>query len=144
MDPVDFREKWTEFSTEREALVKRRDEIELELHEIRGKLKHLDKVLENLLPLSDLTNFAAIEISNLGITDAIRRILQTNKGKKFGAGEIREELQGWRYDLSGLTAPMASIYKILSRLAEKPEEVTREKDGLRVYYTWVGDDEIPF
>ena len=43
---------------------------------------------------------------------------------------------------------MASIYKILARLADDSNEVERDKDEGRVYYRWkhpaITDDDIPF
>jgi hypothetical protein len=139
METSDFYKTWEALNEERQSLAVRRDEIELELSEIRVKLQHLDKVLEHLLPLADLSMFVC-EINHLGLTDAIRTILQMKKDERFSAADVHTKLQDEGYDLSSLTAPMASIYKILSRLAEKPEEVRREKeeDG-RVYYTWVAD-----
>lgn len=142
METSDFYRAWETLNQERQALTTRRDELELELIEIRAKLSHLEQVLDHLLPLTDI-NFCVSEIAQLGLTDAIRRVLQNNKDKKLSATDVRTQLVNEGYDLSSLTAPMASVYKILSRLAEQPEEVRREKeeDG-RVFYTWVAD--FPF
>jgi len=138
METSDFYHAWESLNKERQSLTKRRDDLELELSEIRTKLSHLAKALEHLLPLTDI-NFCVTEITQLGLTDAIRNVLQTNKDKKFSATDVRTKLVEEGYDLSSLTAPMASIYKILGRLAEKPEEVQREKEDGRVYYRWIAD-----
>jgi hypothetical protein len=50
------------------------------------------------------------------------------------------------FDLSRLSAPMASIYKILSRLVDDSQlEREKQEDG-RMGYQWKGirDEDIPF
>jgi len=120
----------------------RRDALEMEVHELRKKIEHLDKALDHLMPLADMGIFVP-DINDLGLTDAVRRVLTSCANQRFSASDVRKRLTDDGYDLSGLTAPMASIYKILSRLAEKPDECKREKEDGRVYYTWIGE-EIPF
>jgi hypothetical protein len=137
MEPSEFFQVWESVNNEKQRLVVRRDEIEMELHEIRNKLKHLDATLEHLTPLADMGDFVP-DITQLGLTDAVRRILEESE-LPLAAADIRKQLNDRNYDLSGLSAPMASIYKVLSRLAEKHDEVKRQKDGNgRVYYEWIG------
>jgi hypothetical protein len=140
MQSKEFYETWATLNKEQQALITRRDEMELELSEIRIKIQHLEKILENLAPLADMSMFVS-EISQLGLTEAIRRILGTNANEKLSPTDVRQKLLDEGYDLSSLTAPMASIYKILSRLAENSKEVQREKDERgRVRYQWVSED----
>jgi hypothetical protein len=138
MESSDFLKYWEALNAERLRLVARRDEIEMELNETKTKIRHLDATMEHLLPLADLGMFVP-EITQLGITDAVRRIMQMNKDVRLSATDVRTKLKEQGYDTSGLTAPMASIYKILSRLSENPEEMRREKEEGRVYYTWIAD-----
>jgi hypothetical protein len=71
------------------------------------------------------------------------RCVLNNSDKRLSAQDIREQLTLKGYDLSGLSAPMASIYTILRRLSD--DEVEREKEDGRVYYKWKKqDDDIPF
>jgi hypothetical protein len=144
MEPSDFAKTWSDIWAERQSLLARRTDLETDLCEIRTKISHLDEVLSHLGPLagvSDTTNLPA-----LGITDAVRVVLQ-GADNRLSATEIRKELLDKGYDLSGLSEPMASIYKILSRLVES-EEVEREKEEGRVYYKWkvppITDEDIPF
>jgi|SRR5271163_3603091 len=142
MEPKEFYKHWEALQAERERLAARRDEIEMELHETKTKIRHIDSALDHLMPLADLGMLVS-EITQLGLTDAVRRIFQMNKDVRLSATDVRNKLKEEGYDLSDLTAPMASIYKILSRLSDNPEEMRREKEDGRVYYTWIADF-IPF
>jgi hypothetical protein len=142
MEPLEFYKHWEALQAERQRLTARRDEIEMELHETKTKIRHIDIAMEHLMPLADMGMFVS-EITQLGLTDAVRRIMQMNKDVRLGATDVRNKLKEQGYDTSGLTAPMASIYKILSRLSENPEEMRREKEEGRVYYTWIADF-LPF
>jgi hypothetical protein len=144
METSDFAKTWSEIWAERQSLFNRRTELETDLCEIRTKISHLDEVLSHLGPLAGMANSESLPA--LGITDAIRSILHGSE-VRLSAPDIRKELSEKGYDLSGLSAPMASIYKILSRL-EGSDEVEREKEEGRVYYKWkvppISDEDIPF
>ena len=145
METVDYHKTWSAIYAERGELLSRRTELENELVEIRNSISHLDEILDHLAPLAGLA-VDGKSIAKLGLTDAIRAILRA-KGERLSPQDIRQRLvDDEGYDLSSLTAPMASIYKILNRLAIA-EEITRDKteDG-SVFYKWNGisDDDIPF
>jgi uncharacterized protein YhaN len=145
MDADDIRQTYWKFVSERTDLCGRRAELEAELSETRNKITHLDQVLEHLASLSGITDTSG-SVSRLGLTDAIRTVVQVNR-ERFSPQDVKQRLQDRGYDLSDLTAPMASIYKVLSRLAENPEEqLGREKEDGRIYYKYTGvtDDENPF
>ncbi|HWZ84070.1 MAG TPA: hypothetical protein VNW47_15685 [Terriglobales bacterium] len=146
MDASHFQQTWAAISQERSNLVNRRTELETELVEVRNKIKHLTEVLNHLGPLAELPYYSDDEISNLGITDAVRLVFRYND-EKFSPQDVRKQLGEKGYDMSSLTAPMASIYKILSRL-EEAGEIEREKEEGRVYYKWksppITEDDIPF
>lgn len=150
--PVDYQKQWVELQTELMEFTARRTTLETELSEVNTAIAHLEKILDHLQPLAGIVDDNGI--SALGITEAIRRVL---KGAKtpMSAQDIRRTLESKSFDLSGLTAPMASIYKILSRLVEDSGEAEREKDeNGRVFYRWkandsgesteITDDGIPF
>jgi chromosome segregation ATPase len=145
MEPAEFTKMWSELRAEKTRLLNQRTEIETELSEINNKLAHLSETLTHLDPLTDNPHSSG-EIAGLGITDAVRTILKTSS-EKLSAKDVEQQLQNNGYDLSGLTAPMASIYKILNRL-DLAGEVNREKEEGRVYYTWkfppITDEDIPF
>jgi hypothetical protein len=149
MDPEDFEKTWSELTDVRGELQDRRVILETELNEVIVKLNHLDEVLSHLAPLAG-HHYDADNLSGLGITDAIRMILQSSD-ERMSATEVRKALQERGFDLSGLSAPMASIYKILSRLVNDSNEVERETDEGRVFFIWkrpppspISDEDIPF
>ncbi len=145
MDAADIRQTYWNFMNERNELFSRRADLEAELSETRNKISHLDQVLDHLASLSGIT-YTGGGISALGLTDAIRTVIHANNDR-FSPQDVKQRLQERGYDLSDLTAPMASIYKVLSRLADNPEErLEREKEEGRIFYKYSGitDDEIPF
>lgn len=147
MNTEDFKAKYWELDEERRELIGRRTDLETELVEVRNKITHLDEVLSHLAPLADLPFYEDDTVSGLGITDAIRYVLKMSD-ERLSAQDVRQQLSAKGYDLSPLTAPMASIYKILGRI-EESGEVIREKEEGRVYYKWkndgpISDEDIPF
>ena len=69
--------------------------------------------------------------------------------ERMSAAEVRRSLVDSGFDMSGQTAPIASIYKVLSRLAADGGDVEREKeDDGSVFFKWkrdeITDDDIPF
>jgi len=145
MNTTDFAKTYSELSTQRKNEIDRRTELETELIEVRNRITHLDEVLSHLAPLADIY-VDPDSITGLGLTDATRKILLI-ADEKMTAQDIRKRLQELDYDFSGLTAPMASLYKILSRL-EEADEVKREKEDGRMFFSWktppITDEDIPF
>ncbi len=118
-----------------------------ELSEINTRISHIAEVLVHLAPLAGLTY--GENIAGLGITDAVSYVLEHHDGP-MSAAEVRDALTEKGFDMSGHSAPMSSIYKILSRLAaDEKNPIEREiVDGGRVNYQWkrdeITDDDIPF
>jgi hypothetical protein len=144
MNTSGFARMFADTSEQRQSEINRRTELENELVEVRNRIAHLDEILAHLAPLADIS-VSEDSISGLGLTDAVRKILRTSD-KRLSPQDIRKQLLEKDYDFSTLTAPMASIYKILARLSEGDSpEVEREKEGLHVFYTWktppIPDDE---
>ena len=145
MEQQDFEKTWQVLNAERNDLVNQRNDLEMDLIEVRNKLAHLSEVLDHLAPMAGMSS--PDEITSLGITDAIRMVLQSST-ERMSPQDVRKTLADSSYDLSGLTSPMASIYKILSRLADESGEAVREREDGRVYYKWksspITDEDIPF
>jgi hypothetical protein len=148
MNAEDFAKTWGELVKEKAELSSLRNNLETELVEVKTKIAHLEEVLNHLAPLAGLPYVMDEEdVSQFGITDAIRSVLKFS-GEKMSARDVRDRLIEKGYDLTGLSAPMASIYKILSRLVDDSEEVEREREeGGRVNFQWkrqvVADEYIP-
>lgn len=140
---VDYEKTLDELTKERRVLLEQRTTLENDLNEVRTKLAHLDEILNHLEPLTGKPWTEGI--TGMGITDAIRTVLRKAPGS-LSAAEVRQNLHDGGFDMSGLTQPMASIYKVLARLADDSQEAEREKEeNGRVAYRWkITDDDIPF
>lgn len=146
---VDYGEAWTSLVRERSTLRDQRASLETELSEVRIKIAHLDAILSHLEPLAGLS--WSESLSGLGITDAIRAVLSKSESR-MSAKDVHGALEAGGFDMSGLTQPMASIYKVLSRLVDDSGEAEREKDDDgRVFYKWKREesteitlDDVPF
>ena len=145
MDTQDFEKTWFALSEEKTAAMNRRTDLENELMEVKKKIAHLDQVLDHLAPLANLP--WDDNLVGMGITDAIRRVLK-NSDERLSAKDVQVHLLQGGFDFSDFTMPMASIYKILSRL-EQAREIEREKEGANVFFRWrraspISDEDIPF
>ena len=150
---VNYEKTWDDLSSERRTLVEQRTTLENDLNEVRTKIAHLDEILSHLEPLAGIPWLESI--SGMGITDAIRAVL-SRKESSMSAQDVRRSLEEGGFDMSALTQPMASIYKVLARLVDDSREAEREKDDNgRVTFRWktaddlvqsteITDDDIPF
>jgi hypothetical protein len=144
---TEYDDVWVELHGKRAKLIERRAELEAEMRDVANQISHLNEILRHLGPLAGLGG--GENILSMGITDAVRWILNNTEGR-LSPTDIRDQLIEKGYHMSALTAPMASIYKILSRLAgESDPEVIREKEDGNVFYRWKHDEEateedIPF
>jgi hypothetical protein len=147
MDTQDFGQTWRQLYGEKEVLTERRTNLENELIELRTQITHLDEVLDHLAPLAGMIYASGEDLSALGLTDAIRRVISDATGR-ISPRDVHQKLASSGYDLSALTAPMASIYKILARLSDSGEIVREKEDGGKVFYKSkpieISDEDIPF
>jgi hypothetical protein len=136
MEQPDYEKTWMMLVKERSALLGQRTVLENELSEVGTKLRHVFELLKHLAPLAGMPD--GDNIAGLGLTDAIRHLLKETE-ERMSPNDVRDALIEKGFDLSGLSAPMASIYKILSRLASesKPEVVREKDDDGKVYYRWI-------
>jgi hypothetical protein len=136
---TEYDDVWRELYRKREALLDRHTELETQIADVSNQLAHIKEIMVHLEPLAGLGS--GENIINMGITDAVRWILKNAEGARMSPVEIRDQLLEKGYDMTTLTAPMSSIYKILSRLADqKRPEVTRENEGSNVFYRWIEID----
>ena len=74
----------------------------------------------------------------LGLTDSIRTILQSNTGEWFSAVKVRDRLKASNFDFSGYTSdPLASIHAVLKRFKRAEVKVRKSAAGIREY-RWIG------
>jgi hypothetical protein len=138
MAPIDYKTLLEQAFAEYGAMVLDRQALDLNI----AKKKQFIKATMNMLPDEDR---AALEEAldklsgeSLGLTDAIRKVLQNEPKKSFTATDVRDKLKKSSFDFSSYkTNPLASIHAVLKRL--KPEEVeTTEIDGVAAW-RWVGE-----
>ena len=152
MDQSDYNKQWSEYYAEQSSLEDQRASLEAQLSEINTQIGHLEEMLNHLAPLAGFT--FGKSVTGMGITDAIRVILDNSKDR-LAAQDVRRQLEEKGFDLSKYTSPMASIYKVLGRLVDDSHEAEREKEDYKVYFRWkrpeefeqsaeITDDDIPF
>jgi hypothetical protein len=150
-EPFDFKETLAGLERQRRILVDQRTSLENELSEVKNQIEHLTGAIRHISPLSgSLPAFRVDDLSELGITDAIRAVLRDST-EPLNAGDIAKTLMERGFDMSRYTSGMASIYKILRRLMDDSKEIERiseDGDGKAPYqYRWIrtiSDDDIPF
>jgi hypothetical protein len=137
MAPIDYKTLLAHAFEVYGNLLQDRQNLDLEL----ARQKQFIKATMNMLPDEDREVFNLI-LENyggeLGLTDAIRKVLQNNPKKSFTATEVRDKLKEAKFDFSSYKAnPLASIHAVLKRL--KAEEVeSTEIDGVAAW-RWVGE-----
>jgi hypothetical protein len=137
MKPIDYTAILEQALSECGVMILQRQELDLEI----AKKTQFIRATMNMLPDAERAAFEptlnSLSGPSLGLTDAIRKILQTAPNKPFTATQVRDELQKVNFDFTSYkTNPLASIHAVLKRL--KPEEVgTTDIDGVTAW-RWVG------
>jgi hypothetical protein len=127
MNQEDFKAMWNQLWAESIELGVRRVDLENDLNEVKAKIENIEQTLNYLRPLAGIPE--GKDLARLGLTDAIRCVLQESK-QRMTANEVRRALQNGGFDLSGYSAPMSSVYTVLARLVEDSDTpVIRHKDG---------------
>jgi hypothetical protein len=156
MNQEDFKAMWNQLWAESIELGVRRVDLENDLNEVKAKIENVEQTLNYLRPLAGIP--AGKDLARLGLTDAIRCVLQESK-QRMTANEVRKALQNGGFDVSGYSSPMSSVYTVLGRLADDSvTPVFRHKDenGPGVTFEWkepkddlaqcaeISDEDIPF
>ena len=105
-----------------------RAELEIKMREKDREIENLKKAVHQTLTVLGVA--FGEPISSMGITDAIRHVVAFNRTTPT---QVREELDKQGFNLSAYQNPMASIYKILARLAESGE-LEVEREGWNTFY----------
>jgi hypothetical protein len=111
-------------------LLAAKNEIELRILRLTGTVESLRALCSN-----EPKSFQA-EVRGLGLTDAIRRILESSNFA-MSPTQVRAVLMASHFDLSEQSNPMASIHSVLKRLVEAGEVVPDPSDGRGTTYLWL-------
>jgi hypothetical protein len=125
----EYQDALAKLTTRKIALAAQRQELEIQLHDTDAEILNLDKAIARVRMLMGMAQEGE-HISELGITDAIRRVVGP---ERMSAGQIREKLEAEGFKLSDYTNPMSSIYTVLSRL-EKSGELLVEREDWNAWY----------
>lgn len=120
--------------------------VRLELVKLLGEREHIDKRILNLRQIlsgfesladdeeAPVNEAAVAAIGKaLGITDAIRHVLQSQFPRPMAPREVRDELLRLGANLRPLSNQMASIHNILKRLVPNEAEAVVDADGKTKY-----------
>lgn len=142
--PNPYKKTFDDLCLRLSELQEKRTQLEVELSEVTNEIKHLDEVTDHMVPLVANALEVPTWIKGQGITDSIRAVLSEPPVGPYTPTEVFKRLQDKGFDFSGHTQPMASIYKILSRLRDSGE-VLADKNGHKITYIWkTNEEDIPF
>jgi len=126
---------------ELEKLIKQKEEIDSRV----SVLKEAEQRLEPLYH-EDGNRFMKLfrPIPELGITDAVERIMQSSPGSHMSPTDIRDALVAAKYELAG-DNPMASIHQVLRRITAKERSPYKAvpSPGGKVLYKFESLSDVP-
>jgi hypothetical protein len=142
MTEINYQEMYNQLAVQLHELFEERVELEVRLGDISKKIESLNQTMAHLGPLAGFGVSPSASIAYLGITDAVRAVLDPIK--KMSSAEVKTEMEKRGYDFSKYSAPDASVRTILKRLIEAGK-AQAEKEGYKVFYKYLPtDDEVPF
>jgi len=124
----DVRSAYLTLTNRLAAAQSKRTDLETEMRDVEAEIANLKKAIHRVAVL--LGSHHDEPISEMGITDAVRSVIGL---QPISPTQVREELAKHGFDLGSYENPMASIYKILARLAEAGE-LEATKDGWNTFY----------
>jgi hypothetical protein len=135
-----YRQTLDTAKAEFDNLLEEEARLEARLAAIRERAEVLRKTI---MSVGDLLGEDR-EPESVGITDAIRSVLQNKVDMFFSPRGVRSHLQKNDFPLDNYKNVLAVIHTTLKRLEDQGEVVPSVKDG-KTYYRWANKDEdIPF
>ena len=110
-----------------------------------GKVAEMLKASFGMMTDEEQTNFVGVLAAvleqavkqELGLTEAIRNLLESNRKEWFNAVRIRDRLKASGFDFSGYTSnPLASIHTVLKRFKRTEVKARQSAAGIKEYM-WV-------
>ena len=138
MTTPDYQDIYLGLSRKLGELEQTRTELEVQLGDVANEIKCIKETVRHLAPLAGFGPPEPDNVADLGITDAVRAVLDPNV--RMSAAEVKSKMEQQGFDFSRYSAPDASIRTILKRLVEaKKAEV--EKEGYNTFYKLLYTDE---
>ena len=143
----DYKGIYSQFANKVAELAQQRNELEVQLGDITKELESLEETLARLAPLAGYGPSEFDSIAKIGITDAVRAVLDSKH--RMSAAEVKAKMEERGFDFSKYSAPDASVRTILKRL-EVAKQAVVEKAGYKIYYKSppieieISDEDIPF
>jgi len=152
MASEEYLRMWRDAWDRRSILTEERTTLEERNAVLTHEIDHLNEVVKHLGRLAGVIEEEK-KFAGVGITDAMRGVLQEST-EGMTAQDVLRVLTENGFDTAKYSAPMSSIYKILSRL-ESAGDITREAGPNGLVYAWkkpddyansteITDDDIPF
>jgi hypothetical protein len=148
MTAPDYAKMHSELASKVRELEEERADLEGKLGDIGKEIESIRRTLAHLSPLAGYSGLFAKDLSDFGITDAVRSVLQ--RKEKMSAAAVRKKMQERGFDFSKYSAPDATVRTILNRLVEA-EKAEMEKEDWKTFYKLpddggpeISDDDIPF
>jgi hypothetical protein len=122
----------TTLRTRQFVLMHEISELEMRKADMDKEMANVKATIAKLQPLCGETPDPD-DLSGLGFTDAVRKVIYLSGKQRISPNEIKDALEQKGFSLSGYSNPMASIYTILTRL-HKQDELEPIWEGLSVFY----------
>ena len=126
-----YRSTYEEAVDELGSLLNEQSRLETRIEEIRVRCMRLRKIIDSLGVLLG-------ESKDIGLTDAIREILEVLSFMSLTATDIRDQLHEREFPLDGYKQPVSVIHTTLKRLRDQGEIKSEVKDG-KTCYIWIED-----
>jgi hypothetical protein len=142
MTTPDYRAIFDQLSTKHSELFQQRTELEVQLGDINKQIESIQETLTHLASLAGIGPSVFDDIATLGITDAVRAVLDPSN--RMSPAEVKTVMENRGFDFSRYSAPDASVRTILKRLVDAGK-AQQEKEGHKIFYKYLPtDEEIPF
>jgi len=140
MDQNDYQTIYEQLSSRLIDLTNRRNDEELALADLSKEIENLEETMSHLAPLCGYV-FNPTNLSNLGITQAVRLVLSTEE--RMSVADIRKKMEERGFSFTSYSAPAATLHTVMRRLVDAGD-VKSEREGYKVFYTSLKEAEIPF
>lgn len=138
VDKSAYTNVFNEAVQELSKLMERRDELDNEREELDTRISQVREGVVALAPLCNVNPFTTYPalfpdvMTVVGLTDAIRSVLQLSSQHFLSPVAIRTGLKEIGFDISS-NSILPSIHTVLKRLAKSGEVETEDRDGKTVY-----------